>query len=184
MIVYNSNASITGSVTYPAYGAGLYQWDGTGWVAPSRTPIVLCSGNGTVSATTTNNTPTAQLDLGTEYIQTADVTISGNNKITFNTPGTYKIDAAVICNFTSNNTSSTGLIFFALPKNSAPGQYFYYAAGPVQAGSNSTLNVNYLMQGSYIVSMALNDYIYIKGDTYAIGSYNAQILSLQITRIK
>ncbi len=32
MTVYNTNASITGSVTYPASGAGIYYFDGTGWV--------------------------------------------------------------------------------------------------------------------------------------------------------
>lgn len=32
MTVYNTNASITGSVNYPANGAGIYYFDGTGWV--------------------------------------------------------------------------------------------------------------------------------------------------------
>jgi len=31
MVVYNTNAGITGTAAYPAYGTGLYTWDGTGW---------------------------------------------------------------------------------------------------------------------------------------------------------
>jgi hypothetical protein len=33
MSVYNTNAGITGNATYPALGAGIYYFDGTGWVA-------------------------------------------------------------------------------------------------------------------------------------------------------
>jgi hypothetical protein len=33
MSVYNTNAGITGNVTYPALGTGMYYFDGTGWVA-------------------------------------------------------------------------------------------------------------------------------------------------------
>ncbi|CAH0997677.1 hypothetical protein EMA8858_03811 [Emticicia aquatica] len=32
MTVYNTNAGISGSATYPANGAGIYYFDGTGWV--------------------------------------------------------------------------------------------------------------------------------------------------------
>lgn len=32
MVVYNTNASISGDGTYPASGAGIYTFDGTGWV--------------------------------------------------------------------------------------------------------------------------------------------------------
>jgi hypothetical protein len=33
MSVYNTNTGITGNATYPALGAGMYYFDGTGWVA-------------------------------------------------------------------------------------------------------------------------------------------------------
>jgi hypothetical protein len=33
MSVYNTNAAITGTVAYPTTGAGLYYFDGTGWVS-------------------------------------------------------------------------------------------------------------------------------------------------------
>jgi hypothetical protein len=40
MVVYNTSATITGTAAYPSAGAGVYTWDGTGWVN-GRMPEVL-----------------------------------------------------------------------------------------------------------------------------------------------
>ncbi len=39
MSIYNTNAAITGSIAYPAGGAGLYYFDGTGWVSKNAKMI-------------------------------------------------------------------------------------------------------------------------------------------------
>ncbi len=39
MSIYNTNAAITGTVAYPTTGAGLYYFDGTGWVSKNAKAI-------------------------------------------------------------------------------------------------------------------------------------------------
>jgi len=40
MVVYNTNVGITGTTAYPAYGTGLYTWDGTGWKGTPTGPAM------------------------------------------------------------------------------------------------------------------------------------------------
>jgi hypothetical protein len=188
MVVYNTNAAITGSLAYPAYGKGLYTWDGTGWVAPSQTPIVFCAGNGSATSGVANNAATGPLDLGTSYIKTADVAVSGNNTVSFVTAGTYKIDICVVANFAVNNTSSTGFFNLAIT-NSGGGTYQgRFAVAPVSGGTSTTVGANYFLQYSYIMPYSASSYLTIKGLSYAISgtgqSASFQVQTIQITRVK
>jgi len=188
MVVYNTNPAIAGTLAYPAYGKGLYTWDGTGWVAPSATPIVFCAGNGVVTSGVVNNVATNPLDLGTTYIKTADVTVSGNNTVNFVTAGTYKIDICVLGNFALNNTAYTGFLNLAII-NSGGGTYQgRFSVAPVSAGTGTTVGANYLLQYSYIMPYAVSSYLTIKGLSYAVNatgqSTSFQVQSIQITRVK
>jgi hypothetical protein len=64
MIVYNTNTSVPGTVTYPSVGAGLYYFDGTGWTAVHLSKAGAWGQNGNASVNpaldfvgTTDNQP-------------------------------------------------------------------------------------------------------------------------------
>lgn len=102
MVVYNTTANITGTVTYPAYGTGLYTWDGSGWKGTpvvSTTPtlpqtVLVAQGD---SLLTANNSPITLKLNSVPFKDANKMTILGD---VFKpvVSGTYKIDAIVTVN--------------------------------------------------------------------------------------
>src|SRR5579871_2336784 len=110
MIVYNNNTLITGSAAYPAFGAGVYTWDGTGWISPAYTDAIVLVANGNASAAVAENTLSANLDLSSVYVNTTSaVTVTGSNTVNIVTTGTYKFDMTVEADL--QLTSSTNAAF-------------------------------------------------------------------------
>ncbi|ETZ22417.1 hypothetical protein [Pedobacter sp. V48] len=68
MVVYNTNASITGTPAYPAYGTGLYTWDGTGWKGTPTGPAMPKFFYAPAVVIPTNNLTTGAVLTGTQTI--------------------------------------------------------------------------------------------------------------------
>jgi len=184
MIVYNSNAGITGTTTYPAYGTGIYSWDGTGWKSNFYGTKVEYVGNGVASAAQSANTPVT-LDLSTTYFQSANVTVSGSNTLTLNSAGTYKIDVVMssIASAGTSDSNNGDNICNILINGSVVDQSSTTSS---VATSGTTNNVIYRVVESYIrTSTSAGDKIQIQGWTTGTAiTYAFRVISLQITRIQ
>ena len=55
MLVYNTNAAVPGTTVYPAVGAGLYYFDGTGWTAVHVSKANAWAQNGNTSTNPASN---------------------------------------------------------------------------------------------------------------------------------
>lgn len=119
MLVYNSNATVAGTVLYPSFGQGLYMWDGTGWLWQAPKPsIITPAGNQSVAIPESGSDP-----INVEVPISAPVSSTGspsvlptveNNVIVFHKAGTYQIElGGVVGHNTVSSpapTPSTGYI--------------------------------------------------------------------------
>ncbi len=80
MSVYNTNAAITGTLAYPTTGAGLYYFDGTGWVSKNAKAVATATEPWYNVATGTGATANTQ-----------NIYQMGNVGININNPG-YLLD--------------------------------------------------------------------------------------------
>ncbi|ETZ22410.1 hypothetical protein [Pedobacter sp. V48] len=123
MVVYNTNAGITGTATYPAYGTG---WKGTPVVSTLPQTVLVAWGSPSAFALSASPLDLVNVPLNI----TSKMTKSGNT-LTFVVAGTYKIDAMVqaIVNYSgnasnlptvvaqiTNSTTSTVLFSSQVPK--------------------------------------------------------------------
>lgn len=125
MLVYNSNATATGTVPYPSFGKGLYMWDGTGWLwlaqKPSITmplgaasPQIPMAANGvTINVPVPLGAPVGTIGSPT-VLPTVD-----NNTIVFNTSGMYKLEIGGVVGHTTlvSPNPSTGYIRLNIFRN-------------------------------------------------------------------
>lgn len=182
MIVYNNNSSISGTTAYPAYGVGIYSWDGTGWISPYNTSIVEVLASGNVSAAAVNNA-LVPLDLSKVIIQAADIQILTSNTVVFNTTGTYRIE--VTCEAKPQaNLAAYGAVMCYPYKNGIDVGKAAVVVLPVTGGSNSTLP--YKISRTLNVSATAGDQLILKGLCYGFGAITCtfQVRSLQITRLQ
>lgn len=94
MIVYNTNAAITGSSLYPAAigGVGIYYWDGSGWVA-SKAAGASVYGFSAQSATSQSYD---NLSFGLSSLDNPTVVEFGNSDILVDEAGTLNPATGVI----------------------------------------------------------------------------------------
>ena len=186
MMVYNSNTSITGTAAYPAYGAGIYSWDGSGWNPIYYTSPVVLVGKGNASAAVANNVLTSPLNLSTVPINKDGVTVTGSNTINVITAGVYKITICCQAQLQAANTTNNAVLSCHAYKNGT-GIDDAYAVQTAMSRANSGAGINYDITSSFIVVLAAGDNISFKGSTLgepAGVTTTFQITSLYIQRLR
>ncbi|HLK29879.1 MAG TPA: hypothetical protein VKT28_14970 [Puia sp.] len=165
MMVYNNNALITGSSAYPAYGTGIYNWDGTGWVAPSYACPVVFVASGTTTAAVGNNALTA-LDLSSISVNKAQVTLTSSNTVNIVATGTYKIDLCMEAKLqTNNSTNNSGLACY-IRKNGSTIDKGFISQLPITGTSNQSLS--YKVSFSSIATLSAGDALIFYGLSYGM----------------
>jgi hypothetical protein len=185
MLVYNNNALITGSAAYPAFGAGVYTWDGTGWISPAYTDAIVLVANGNVSVAVAENTVSAILDLSSLYINTISaVTITGSNTVNVVTSGTYKIDLTIEAILQSSSATNAAFVI-QVYKN---GSLLESALSPqnyINGGSDN--GVPYKLNHSTNLALSAGDLITFKAKSYGVTTgvnTTFQLKSLQVERLQ
>jgi hypothetical protein len=182
MIVYNNNAGITGSSSYPAYGAGIYNWDGTGWVAPSYACPVVFVASGNASGPIGNNSLTL-LDLSSVSDNKAQVTITGNNTVNIVTTGTYKIDFCMETRLQTNSSTNNASLLTYIRKNGTTIDKGIFSQLPITGNSNA--NLSYKASFSCIALLSAGDYLNFYGDSYGMPvNVTFQMKELKIRLLK
>ncbi|HLK29878.1 MAG TPA: hypothetical protein VKT28_14965 [Puia sp.] len=187
MIVYNNNAGITGSSAYPAYGKGIYSWDGSGWVPFSYgSPTVLVA-NGNTSTAVANNTLTSILDISSVLVIKPDVTVTGSNTVNIATTGTYKIDVSCQGQLQSSNGANNAVLSCHVYKNGGSLDDNYVVQTFINASRpNFGAGNNYNIVSSFTVVLSAGDAITFKGSTLgepAGVTTTFQIKDLKIERV-
>ena len=173
LVVYNTNAAITGTTAYPAYGTGLYTWDGTGWKGTPAAPtfpqtVLVASGNPSIPITSST-----ALDISNVDLNTGGKITTTNTSLTFNVAGRFKIDAFISCSeygggsvidaFVYKNSTTTPLVGYA-----------FYGAG----SWNASIPI------SYIGTFAIGDKVTFGAQNEQAGEVVFQVLSVQIQQVK
>jgi hypothetical protein len=187
MIVYNNNAGITGSSSYPAYGKGIYSWDGSGWVPFSYgSPTVLVA-NGNASAAVADNVLTAILDISSVLINKPDVTVTGSNTVNIVNAGTYKIDICCQGQLQSSNGSNNAVLSCHTYKNGSSLDDVYSVQSFISASRpDYGAGINYNLISSFTVVLSAGDVITFKGSSLgepAGVTTTFQIKDLKIERV-
>ena len=182
MMVYNNNASITGTAAYPAYGAGIYSWDGSGWVAPGYTCPAVLVASGTTTGPVSNNSLTV-LDLSNVSVNKSDVTVTGSNTVNIVTAGTYKIDVCEEALLLSNSATNNASLACYLARNGANIESGFISQLPVTGSSN--LGLPYKITFSAIAVFAAGDNLQVKGLSYGMPvNCTFQVKELKIRRLQ
>ncbi|HLK30679.1 MAG TPA: hypothetical protein VKT28_19030 [Puia sp.] len=162
MQVYNTNAGIAGSTSYPASsgGAGIYVWDGTGWrgsasfgslplmaIHASGITVTRSGAGGFTNFITANAGVNGTLDVNT--IPSATFTGSSGN---ISLPaGTYLITLAYSVSCTTSETSPvTHAFFYDFPADLGGFNGTYSRIEETQTTSGGTSNNNISIHFSYL----------------------------------
>ena len=174
MVVYNTNAAITGTTAYPAYGTGLYTWDGTGWKgtpAVATFPQMVLVAYGALSAQIPSSTA---LDISKVDLNTGGKITTTSTSLTFNVAGTFKIDAFISCSGYSGGSSIDAFLY----KNSTTTALVGYG---VYGGNGWNASIPII----YIGTFAAGDIVTFGGQVGGgAGGGMFQVISLQIQQIK
>jgi hypothetical protein len=145
MSVYNTNASITGTTTYPTTGAGLYYFDGTGWV----------SNNGIAGSATTEPWYNVATNLGATA-NTQNIYQMGNVGIGTSTPSARLQVVGVSGSNAMNITPAANQYGMSMTTVATAGQSF---GATIAAGTNTS-------DASFYVRNAAGTtpYLMVRGD--------------------
>jgi hypothetical protein len=121
MSIYNTNAGITGNAAYPAVGAGMYYFDGTGWVSKNAKAIAAATEPWYNVATGTGATGNTQ-----NIYQMGNVGIGTNNPgYLFDVLGTDVSASARVRGQLSIETNSGNLAQLRLVNTAASGHTWH-----------------------------------------------------------